>query len=344
MSNEIGVWRIIDAAANRAGEGLRVVEDYVRFVLDDAHLTSVAKALRHDLAAALAAVPMKARLMARDTLADVGTAIATPSEQVRADLESVLAANAQRAVEAIRSLEEYAKTFDPALASRFESLRYQTYTLHRAAVGTKRGVDRLAGVKLCVLVDGRGSTNALASLADALIAAGVGMIQLRDKNFNDRELTEAARDLRARSRGTETLIIVNDRPDIAALADADGVHVGQDDVTAKDARAIVGAHQLVGVSTHSLEQARRAVLDRADYIGVGPVFASPIKQFAEMPGLPLVASVTNEIRLPAFAIGGITAQNIAEVRAAGAARVAVSSAVVAATDPSQAAKELLECL
>jgi thiamine-phosphate pyrophosphorylase len=137
---------------------------------------------------------------------------------------------------------------------------------------------------------------------------------------------------------------MNDRPDLARLADADGVHVGQDELSVQDARRIVGPRALVGVSTHSIEQARQAVLDGASYIGVGPTFPSQTKSFQEIPGLEFVRQVHAEIHLPAFVIGGVTRDRIDSVAAAGARRVAVSAAVCNAEDPREAAAALRERL
>ncbi len=145
-------------------------------------------------------------------------------------------------------------------------------------------------------------------------------------------------------RGTRTLFIANDRPDLAILSQADGVHVGQDELSVKDVRAIVGPDLLVGVSTHSLEQARAAILDGADYIGVGPTFPSRTKQFSHYPGLELLRQVAGEIRLPAFAVGGITAANVAQVRACGMTRIAVSGAVMDEAHPAAALAELRRLL
>jgi len=133
---------------------------------------------------------------------------------------------------------------------------------------------------------------------------------------------------------------VNDRPDRAALAGADGVHVGQDELSVKDVRAIVGPGRLVGVSTHSIEQARQAVLDGADYIGVGPTFPSGTKQFDTFPGPALLRQVAEEIRLPAFAIGGIDLGNLSEVLESGIRRVAVGRAITAAENPCEVAREM----
>jgi len=133
---------------------------------------------------------------------------------------------------------------------------------------------------------------------------------------------------------------MNDRPDLALLAEADGVHVGQEELNVAAARRIVGAGRLIGVSTHSLEQARQAATDGADYIGVGPVFPSGTKAFAEFPGLELVRVVARETSLPAFAIGGITFENVGEIVRAGLRRVAVSGAVLNAADPQSAVAAL----
>ncbi len=149
-----------------------------------------------------------------------------------------------------------------------------------------------------------------------------------------------ARLVREWTRAAGTLFIVNDRPDLAVLADADGVHLGQDDLPVSAARRIVGSRALIGVSTHTIEQARQAVNDGADYLGVGPVFPSKTKEFEEFAGLDFVRQVAAEIRIPWYPIGGISLENLAEVQAAGATRVAVSSAVCGADDPAAAAREL----
>jgi thiamine-phosphate pyrophosphorylase len=337
---ETAVFRILDANTNRATEGLRVVEEYVRFSLDDSHLTGLAKQLRHDVTETVGSVPLAKRLAARETQYDVGTRLSTDSEIRRESMNDLLAANFQRVEQSLRCLEEYSKMVEPEIAARFETLRYRAYTLHRAIDSTQQGCQRLAGARLYVLIDGRDSKQQLADLAGPLIAAGVDVFQLRDKHLSDRELLARARLLRQLTRGTETLLVVNDRPDLAVLADADGVHVGQEELSVKDARAIVGTDRLVGVSTHSLDQARQAVLDGANYIGCGPTFPSSTKTFDRFPGLDLLRAVAQQIRLPAFAIGGITPDNVGQVLEAGFGRVAVGAAVTSAADPAAAARSL----
>jgi thiamine-phosphate pyrophosphorylase len=334
-------FRVIDAAANRAREGLRVAEDFVRFVLDDRHLTGQCKQLRHDLAALMDQIPGEQLLSARETQADVGTALATPSEVHRSDAAEVLLANFARLQESLRSLEEFGKLIDPGWAAEIKQLRYRSYTLHRAVEITRTSIKRLANARLYVLIDGRATIDDFRQLAQSLIDAGVHLLQLRDKKLDDRQLVERARLLRELTRGTSTLFIINDRPDLAALCHADGVHLGQEDLSIKDARAMIGPEALVGISTHTIEQARQAVLDGANYIGAGPTFPTDTKKFENFPGLDFLRAVAAEICLPAFAIGGINPANLCEVLSTGITLVAISRSITEAPDPAVAARIIL---
>jgi thiamine-phosphate pyrophosphorylase len=378
--DSVPLLRILDAALNRAGEGLRVVEDFSRFALDDPFLTTQVKALRHDLVdAACEQIRSVDRHAARDTRQDVGTDVTTPSEADRSDAWAVCAANLKRTEQSLRSLEEYGKLADNQFARRMQALRYRLYTLEKAIDVGRTSRDRLEGVRLCVLVDARETGDEFERIVRSLVEAGVCMIQLRDKRLDDRELAGRARmlvsltrpqppaspgvdtahgldtskppsesttaDLRPGADGrNDTLAIINDRADIAAAVHADGVHVGQEDLSVKDARAIVGTRMLVGVSTHNIEQARAAVLDGANYLGAGPTFPSDTKSFEAFAGLNYLRQVAGEIRLPTFAIGGISLKNLPDVLAAGISRVAVSGAVTGAKDPASAARELLGML
>lgn len=341
---QLAALRIIDAAANRAGEGLRVIEDYLRFTLDDGHLTKVCKSIRHDLTAALDVFSSIERHAARETQADVGTTVSLPAETVRGDATAVVMANFKRAQQSLRSLEEFTKTLVPERAAALEQLRYRLYTLERAVDLTRSSLERLGEARLYVLVNGCASGSDLRHLVDSLVTAGVAIVQLRDNRLGDRELLARARLVAGATRGSRTLFIMNDRPDLALLSGADGVHVGQEELTVKDARRILGTSGLVGVSTHSIEQARAAVLDGASYIGVGPTFPSGTKDFAKFTGTELLQAVSGEIQLPAFAIGGITEENLPQVLAAGFSRVAVQQAIANADDPGAAARRFLAML
>lgn len=326
--------RIIDASLNRASEGLRVVEDYARFVLDDGFLSKTAKELRHELAQLAAdSIPSTDRHTARDTPGDVGTAISTISEAVRGDIWEVCVASLKRVEQALRSLEEYGKLVDPKFSAGCEGLRYRTYTLEKALHLTRTNVELLAECRVCVLIDGQESQAAFQKLVEQLVTRHPIMLQLRDKQLEDRTLQQRARLLVAETRGTDTLAIINDRVDIAASTDADGVHLGQEDLPVNAARGLLKPGRLVGVSTHSIEQARQAVLDGADYLGAGPTFPSRTKSFDRLSGLDYLRELSQEITLPAFAIGGVDAENLVEVVKAGMYRVAVASCISSSDNP-----------
>jgi thiamine-phosphate pyrophosphorylase len=264
----------------------------------------------------------------------VGTQLTAGGEYVRHTPASVAVANLKRLQESLRSLEEFGKVLSADFAREVEAIRYESYTLE-AAVARRTGIAaKLADAKLYLLLTGSKCAASLDWTVSEAAAGGADVIQLREKELPDRELVERAVKMRKWTRAAGVLFIVNDRPDIARLADADGVHLGQDDLSVAAARRIVGPDTLIGVSTHDMAQVRRAVLDGADYLGVGPVFPSGTKAFDHFPGLEFVRDATAETSMPAFALGGITLANVGDVRAAGAARVAVSAAIATADGPA----------
>ncbi len=343
-SAPVEVLRLLDAAANRASEGLRVIEDFVRFTLDDRHLTHQCKQLRHALDEAAGRLPLADRYASRDIRSDVGTGISLESEQRRTDAWDVCRAGFMRVEQALRSLEEFAKTMERARGADFERLRYDVYALESAVGTTARSVARLADVRLYVLVGAGASPDAFADKVQRLVEAGVHAIQLRDKKLDDRGLTERARLLCRATRSAPTLAIINDRADIARIAQADGVQLGQTDVSVRDARSVMGSHGIVGVSTHSLEEADQAVMAGADLIGVGPIYPSATKAFASYSGVALLRAVRERIRLPAFAIGGIHPDNAAEALATGVHGLAVGAAIDRHPQPQVVARQLLQII
>jgi thiamine-phosphate pyrophosphorylase len=216
--------------------------------------------------------------------------------------------------------------------------------LERAVVRGESARNRLSDARLYVILTGSRCRRPLGWTIEQAAAGGATVFQLREKALSDRELVERARDVRRWTRQAGALFILNDRPDIAKLAEADGVHLGQDDLSVKDARRILGAGPLIGVSTHDIGQVRQAVLDGADYLGVGPTFPSRTKTFEHFPGLEFVKQVSEETSLPAFALGGIGPDTVAEAVRAGARRVAVSAAVVQSDDPQATARLLRAAL
>jgi thiamine-phosphate pyrophosphorylase len=350
------ILRILDASANRAREALRVLEDCARFARDERTLTTSLKQLRHDLAQALTRLPMDQALRYRDTVGDVGTTIKTESEFHRPALRDILTANAKRLSEALRSLEECAKTIDPAAAGQLEQLRYRGYTLEQtltAGMQATAAEERFRHVRVYVLL-----TEELcaprpwqAVLEDILRAAPAPAdgcsplcIQLREKQLSDAELLRRAKFVSQQCAAARALSILNDRPDIAVLAGCSGVHVGQEDLPCGDVRRILGPDTIVGVSTENMTQARQAVVDDATYVAVGPMFPTTTKVKPRLAGPEYAAQAVKEISRPLVAIGGITPENIGQLTAVGISTVAVSAAVLRAPDPGAVVRSLLAAL
>lgn len=338
---EADVLRILDVNVNRTREALRVVEDYARFALDDADAASAVKRGRHALRDIVAALGADALLTARDIVGDVGRDVKTPTELRRDTTEDVVRAAFARLTEAARGLGEYGKIVSPAAAAAAEQLRYRVYELEQRVVlrGTLRR--RFRDVRLYVLLTEALCRRPWLETAAAVVRGGAGCLQLREKGLTDREWLDRARRLRELTREHGVLLAVNDRPDIARLAGADVVHVGQDDVSVREVRHVAGAAVLVGKSTHTPAQFDAALAEEPDYLAVGPMFASETKPQAHIAGPETLAAVRPTTELPLVAIGGITATNVARVFAAGATCVAACAAVISADDPAAAARTIL---
>jgi len=305
----------------------------LRFATGNRDLTNTCKLLRHDLTEWAGEFDRSQLLAMRDANGDVGRSENVDSEYARESIDDVLAANFARAQQALRAVEEFSKTIGRQLAVRAERLRYRVYDFEKAAMRTIDGRHRLDQAALYVLVDAGpadGQPSRLEQFRERitlLCQHGADVIQLRDKTLTDRQLIQFGQCLEQVCRPHDVISVINDRADIAIAVAAQGVHLGQDDMPIALARQIVGPQMLIGVSTHSIQQARDASASAADYIGVGPTFQSATKQFERFTGVELLSEVASEISTPSFAIGGINPQNVAEALSTGVRRVAISAAV-----------------
>ena len=332
--------RLLDANANRAREALRVLEDHARFVLNDESLCGELKHIRHELTSPIRKLLSDA-ILYRDTPGDVGTDIKTEAEAEREDIGDVVTASGKRLGEALRAISECLKTLAPARAGKVELLRYRFYELERRIAFTIRpAAVRFAGVRLYVLVTESLCARHWLETAELALLGGADCLQLREKELDSRELLRRAEELALLCRRHNAVCIINDRPDVALLSRADGVHLGQSDLPASQVRQLVGNQMIIGVSTHDPAQAKQAMLDGADYIGVGPIFPSETKPRDFLPGPDFARMVARDLRIHAVGIAGITNENVDEVLSTGVKTIAVTAAVIAADYPQQAAADL----
>jgi thiamine-phosphate pyrophosphorylase len=327
------VYRILDANLDRAREGLRVVEEWCRFGLQNVSLTQTCKQLRQELA-----YWHRPELrLARDTPEDPGTGLTHWRENDRADVQAVLQANLGRVQEALRVLEEYGKLYDPEMAAASKQMRYQVYTLESGLLRWDR-FQKLQAAPLYLVTS---PAENLLAVVEAALQGGLGLVQYRDKTAEDSQRLHVAQALRNLCQRYHALFIVNDRVDLALAVEADGVHLGQQDLPIALARRVLGPERIVGRSTTNPAEMARAIAEGADYIGVGPVYETPTKAGKAAAGLEYVRYAVDHASVPWYAIGGIDATNLAEVIAAGGQRVAVVRAIMQAPDPAQAVQTLL---
>ncbi len=331
--------RILDANLNRAREALRVIEEYARFVRDDPAAAEQVKQARHELRRIVDTIGADRLLAARDIINDVGRELKTTQELERGSIEDVVQASFARLTEATRVLGEYGKLISPEAARLAEQLRYHTYELQQCVVLRSSFRARFRQARLYVLLTESLCKRGWYETAEAVLAGGADVLQLREKDLPDSILLERARRLRALTARHNALFIVNDRPDIAILCGADGVHVGQDDMSVAEVRRVAGADPLVGKSTHTPEQFEQALTEEPDYLAVGPMFASPTKPGLELAGIATLEQVAGQTELALAGIGGIAPNNTAEVLRAGAGCVCVCSAIIGADDPARAVAE-----
>ena len=338
------IHRILDANFNRAREALRVAEDCGRFALNDPAITAMAKNLRSDLREMLETMPVDEMITSRDTPGDMGTEITSPGEPVRSGLPDVAVAACKRLSEALRTIEEYSKIIDPGRTLQIERMRYNAYTLEQRLTERLMVADRISKAKLHVLISSHLCGASLREYARGALAGGADIVQLREKKISDDVFLAFAADLRELTDEMGKLFIVNDRPDIAAIVGADGVHLGQHDLPVGEARRLLRPGAVVGRSTHSIAQARAAVNEGADYVSIGPVFQTDTKDAGAPIEPDCLAEVCREISVPVVAIGGITAENLGQLVAAGVRHIAVCSAVCRKNDQRRAARALKDLI
>ena len=332
--------QLIDANLDRAREGLRVMEDWCRFGLKRSDFSIQIKNWRQQLGVHHHNIYRKARLKTIDP----AMGISHPLQKVRTTPESVFIANSSRVQEALRVIEEFTRITDPRLSEIATKIRYETYEIEIKVLNITEAVAKRETLKESFLyLITSNNCNLEETVVDAL-KAGAKMIQYREKFLNDKEKISQAKCLASICKTYNSLFIVNDRVDIAIAVDADGVHLGQEDIPTKIARELLGDERIIGRSTHCLEDIKNAEKEGCDYIGIGPIFPSRTKKQINPIGVDCLKKGLSETPLPAFAIGGIDSSNINELSQIKNLRIAVSDAIINSKHPFSKTEELLKFL
>ncbi|MCP4252608.1 MAG: thiamine phosphate synthase [Candidatus Scalindua sp.] len=188
-------------------------------------------------------------------------------------------------------------------------------------------------IRLYVLISSSIATKSVIETTRLVIDAGADAIQLREKIISDSEFVTLAEEVRDITTKNDTLLIINDRVHVAREVNADGVHLGQHDMSVLEARDVIGGGKIIGVSTHSVVQARQAQKDGADYIAIGPIYPTSTKDYEPSIGIEIIRKITEAVvNIPIIAIGAITLENLDVVLKAGASRIAVCSAIIGSKD------------
>jgi len=334
------VYRIIDANFNRAREALRVIEEFCRFALNSALLSARAKELRHQLCCSMKHLDAGWLIASRDTALDVGVGQIVNDQNTRNELKDCFTAGCKRLVEALRVLSEVIQTRDKPLSREIEKLRYAAYTLEKDIVLLSEPLEKFRNVELYIIITSNFPSEII-SLTHKCSAGGADCIQLRAKDITDESLFAAAKEFVKICRDNGVYSVINDRVDIAVTTDADGVHLGQDDLPVQYARQLQLKPMIIGKSTHSLEQLKQACCEYLTYVGIGPVFSTTTKPSVQPVGLEYIRQAVaylQENPIGHVAIGGISMENTEQVLEAGAECIAVCNAVTKTSDPADACR------
>ncbi len=326
--------RILDANLDRAREGVRIIEEWCRFALNNPELADKCKQMRQAIAQ-WHTLDLK---MARDTPNDAGTQLSHPQEETRQSIEHLLQVNCGRLQEALRVLEEYGKLYKIEMGQAFKTLRYQAYTLE-SELFMANNLQNLPHIPLYLVTS---PSENLLTVVESALKGGLKLVQYRDKNSDDALCYQNALKLKELCYNYNAIFLVNDRVDLALAVNADGVHLGQRDLPIDVTRNLLGKNAIIGRSTTNPTEMTKAVQEGADYIGVGPVYATPTKAEKKPAGLEYVQYAVKNCPIPWFCVGGINLDNLSIVKQAGGKQFAVVRAIMEADNPQKVTETFLQ--
>jgi len=335
---DLRIFQIIDANLDRAREGLRVIEDWARFGLGNEKFVERIKNFRQILGKNHLEVYKESRNYIEDQCQGL-----THKEQInRKTPEQIISSNAARVQEALRVIEEFSRLNNKQLSKIASEIRYEIYTLEidLLSLSKRKILDKILKENdLYVITDQK--ENLLEIIEDILIA-GVKIIQYRFKKGSDKDHLEEAIKIRNLCKRYNSLFIINDRVDIALASNADGIHLGQTDLDLKTARSLLGYSKIIGISANNEIDITKALKNGCDYIGIGPLFETATKKDKKPLGIKKIKTLTKDLNIPWFAIGGITTKNISYLKSCGFKKVALVSQLMNSEVPREEAIMILK--
>ncbi|MFA7485642.1 MAG: thiamine phosphate synthase [Phycisphaerae bacterium] len=340
------IYRIIDANFNRSREACRLIEEFCRFVLNSRIFTDRAKKIRHELSSTIGSPDSQILLASRDTKGDVGAARIIDEQIKRNNIEDSFTAACKRLGEALRVLAESLQSLDSEKSMVMERLRFAAYELEKDIVLFYKPKEKYKNVRLYVIITSD-IPDEIIRLTKACAKNGADCIQLRAKNIDSNTLFRTACDFVKICKDNNVLSIINDRADIAVACDADGVHIGLNDIPIEQVRKLQLKPLIIGCTTHSVSELKNALEKTPTYVSLGPVFATGTKPTLKPVGLDYVKQGT-ELLIEAgtghAAIGGITIENVSQVLKAGAQTIAICAAITKADDPAEACRKFKQAV
>ena len=338
--DDLRVAQIIDANLDRAREGLRVLEDWARFALGRKDLVKQFKDFRQILGKSHLIIYKKSR----NTIIDECNGLTHPEQFKRNDTARIISSNAGRVQEALRVIEEFSRNHNEDLYNSASKIRYSIYQLEIELLEANsnhylKSILRENNLYFITL-----ESKNLLEETKQILEGGVKIIQLRCKTGNDSDNIKIGIEIRQLCKKFNALFIVNDRIDIALACSADGVHLGQNDMNIKSARKILGFSKIIGISANTKNDIKRAINDGCDYLGIGPVFASKTKKDKNPIGIEAIKTLTKDISIPWFAIGGIKQNNLSELINNKINKVAIITELINAEDPKEKAMMIIKSL
>tara|TARA_B100000886_G_scaffold305418_1_gene237143 strand:- start:712 stop:1767 length:1056 start_codon:yes stop_codon:yes gene_type:complete len=337
-AEDLRVYQIIDANLDRAREGLRVLEDWARFGLGGNDFVVKIKNYRQ----ILGKNHLEVYKQSRNYIEDQFKGLTHQEQNDRKTPEQIICSNAGRVQEALRVIEEFSRLNNHKLSKIASEIRYEIYSLEidLLSLSNRKGSEEILKENdLYVITDQKEN---LLEIVEDILFSGVKIIQHRFKKGNDKDNLEEAIQIKNLCKKYNSLFIINDRVDIALASEADGIHLGQNDLDLKTARKLLGYSKIIGISASNKLDISTALKDGCNYIGIGPIFETETKKDKKPLGIEKIKTLTKDLTIPWFAIGGVTKNNISYLKSNGLKKVALVSQLMNSKDPREDAIMILK--